>query len=165
MSLTAEEEKIMNKLNKEMKRNDSEIVSVKEWGSPRSNVQLFMPQEYCAPCDFESVTNLPDWSKAREAVYIDLNNDNYYQTGERFKVGDGHCSYYLGISDQVTSVPVGVYYFTLGDGTQNTHTLSPGDPYANHYSAPNNYKVKKIASKIIKIESNLAYYLVGENAS
>ncbi len=165
MSLTAEEEKIMNKLNKEVKRNDLEIVSVKEWGSPRSNVQLFVPQVYCDPCAYEPVTNLPNWSNAREFLYIDLNNEQHYQTGERFKVGDGYCSYYLGISDQVTSSAVGVYYFTLSNGTQNTHTLSAGDPYADHTSGSNNYKVIKIATKRIKIESNRAYYLVGENAS
>ena len=148
-----------------MKRNDLEIVSVKEWGSPRSNVQLFVPQVYCDPCAYEPVTKLPNWSKAREAVYIDLNKDFFYQTGERFKVGDGHCTYYLGISDQVTSGSVGVYYFTLSDGTQNLHTLSPGDPYRDHTSGGNNYIVKEIATKRIKIESNRAYYLVGENAS
>lgn len=34
-----------------MKRNDLEVNLVKKWGSPRSNVQLFVPQECVAACE------------------------------------------------------------------------------------------------------------------
>ena len=131
----------------------------KEYSKPYLVAETFEPQEYCAPCTkpYPSVTSISGWGSARAADYIDLNGDGFYQTGERFDVETGKSVYYGGIPDQTTSGKVGVYYFTLGDGTQNLHTLSSGDPYDNHTSGSNYYKVKKLGNYKITIEDRYAF--------
>lgn len=62
-----------------MKRNDSGMNLVKEWGSPRSNVQLFVPQEFVATCSTGG--RLLGWKAYgsmvinQSFIYHDVNND------------------------------------------------------------------------------------------
>ena len=118
--------------------------------------ERFEPQEYCNPCTNPSVTSLAGWSIAREFQYIDLNNDGIHQTGERFNL-DGKSVSKLGIPDQVTNGRVQIGYLTLSNGTQNTHTMSSGDPYDNHKSGPNNYKYVSLGTYNIVIVNNKAF--------
>lgn len=128
----------------------------KKWGNPIVDIQHFEPHEYCANCDVASVTTLPNWSSGRYS-YIDLDNDGVYDVGERFEL-TGVSSRPLGISDQITSQDVGIYYIALSSGQLNNHTLSAGDPYRDHTSGGTNYKVHLIATKKIKIEHSTAFY-------
>lgn len=51
---------------------------LKEWGSPRSNVQIFMPQEYCEGCT-EVHDQQANWNySTSKRLYIDKNGDTVY---------------------------------------------------------------------------------------
>ena len=128
----------------------------KTYTKPEMTAERFEPQEYCNPCTNPPVTSLAGWSNARAGQYIDLNNDGHYQTGERFKL-NGQAAYYLGIPDQVTNGRVKIGYLTLSNGTQNTHTMGPGDPYANHSSSGNSYKYVSLGTYNIVIVKRIAY--------
>ncbi len=132
----------------------------KTYTRPQMAAERFEPQEYCNPCTNPPVTSLAGWSIARAGQYIDLNNDGDYQTGERFYSNgqaNGQAAYYLGIPDQVTNGRVKIGYLTLSNGTQNTHTMNPGEPYANHTSSGNSYKYVSLGTYNIVIVDNCAY--------
>lgn len=145
--------------------NETKIGLVKEWGSPRSNVQLFMPQEYCDACTYESVTSLPDWIQRQYQsggkwydadYYIDLDGDKVYDLGERFKL-DGTRRSGLSV-DVVTENSVNIYYITMSNGTINAHSLSVGDSYVSSVSNGTTYKGHSIAFVKVKVLNNSAYY-------
>lgn len=152
-------QELLQIIPKQKKFTTSSIRMKKEYSKPYLVSEVFEPQEYCAPCTkpYPSVTTLSGWSGAREYLYIDLNGNGTYDLGERFRVTDGYSTYYQGIPNQVTKDNVGIYYFTLSDGTQNTHTLSVNDPYANHSSGGRSYIAKKIGSYKIEIVNRYAY--------
>lgn len=144
-----------------MRNKDLDKKYVREWGSPRSNVQLFVPQEYCGSCTigYRIITQLSGWSASEHFSYIDLNGDGYYQVGERFNPSTGVSTYPAGISNQHSNGIVGIYYFTMGGGGQNTHALDAGQAYANHTAAGTSYVLMTIGRRNIMIENNTAYYL------
>jgi len=144
-----------------MNNETIKIGLVKEWGSPRSNIQLFVPQEYCGTCSigWTLITSYPGWSASEFYTYIDLNDNGSYQVGERFTPSTGQSTYALGISDGLRR-NVDIYYFTMSGGTQNNHALSSNQEYANHTYNKNLYILKTIASNIdVTIIDNKAYYL------
>lgn len=160
MSLTVEEEKIMNKLNKEMKRNDLEIVSVKEWGSPRSNLQLFKPQEYCEGGCYVEIINNPGWATNYKNRWLDLNGDGNYDTGEMFKVATGLS--YSGTSDAEYS---SVRSYLRYNSTTGEVTTLPSANTAYDNTGTHNFH-SSVTFRNIKVVSNKLYYLpTGTNAS
>ena len=56
----------------------------KEYAKPYLAAENFEPQEYCAPCTVTSVTQISNWNSLSDNIYVDLNGDGTYQTGERF---------------------------------------------------------------------------------
>lgn len=153
--------------------NETKIGLVKEWDSPRSNVQLFMPQEYIAACDYQSVTLTPNWGLTQRH-YIDLNGNNTYQhAGEYFKV-DGSSGRLLGIDDGLSNGKVTIYRLqkqTLGQSSWNDSdfalTSAEADKsYLNTFKVGgDNYRFVANGTYQIKIEDNHAYFLSGENLS
>lgn len=174
MSLTAEEEKIMNKLNKEVKRNDLKIVSVKEWGSPRSNSQLFKPQEYCEGGCYVPITQSNAWLKDTYTVtkktiytmkYIDVNGNGIADRGERFYIATG--TSISSISNQYSSGAVMTY--VRGVPQSNSAYANDGETSSNgygySYATGTNFHSTGQTFRV-KIVDNTAYYLpTGTNAS
>ena len=144
-----------------MKRNDSEIVSVKEWGSPRSNVQLFMPQEYCANC----------WEK----VSLGNNNAGYYKfadigiVGTCEKVDKINNNGYFANSVQDGDYP-NVTFYALYDQNgvvKTSRALMPNSAYNHSYSGTfsadmTSYSFGSIMTLDIRIKSRNAYYKAHE---
>lgn len=139
-----------------MKRKDSNMEIFKEWGSPRSNVQLFMPQEYCASC-WEKVTTL----SARKYLYIDRNGDTQYQSNERFTSGwntNGRDALYDSVD---------IYYTTCSSSSHVDDNRTPpsNHDYSNPFTNTYTYTFHKIGSFDVKTDSGgIAYYKTG-NAS
>lgn len=50
----------------------------KEWGSPKSNVQVFTPQEFVANC--EKATNVSNISGHEDYLRIDIDGNGHYGT-------------------------------------------------------------------------------------
>lgn len=138
-----------------MKRKDLNMEILKEWGSPRSNVQLFMPQEYFASC-WEKVTTL---SSAR-TLFIDMNKNNTYQTWEKFVSGySGGAS----ANKEYSDIPI-FYVHKVGSTSPES---SPTSPSSNQsYSSTYNngyYAFGLVGTFDVKVDgSHNAYYKVHE---
>lgn len=144
-----------------MKRNDSEIVSVKEWGSPRSNLQLFKPQEYCEGGCYVEIINNPNWATTYQNRWLDLNKDGNYDSGEMFRVQTGLS--FSGTSDAKFDEVRSYLRYKSSDKEEVT-TL----PKANlEYTYDGNrFFHSSVTFKDIKVINNKLYYLpTGTNAS
>ena len=143
-----------------MKRNDSEIVSVKEWGSPRSNLQLFKPQEYCEGGCYEEIINNPSWATNYTNRWLDLNNDGNYDKGEMFRVATGVS--FSGTSDAKFE-EVRSYLRYNSDKVEVTTLPNANTLYIN---TNGHFYHSSVTFSNIKVISNKLYYLpIGTNAS
>lgn len=127
----------------------------KEYAKPYLVTENFKPQEYCAPCTkpYPAVTTLSDWSKAEFKVFIDLNGDGRYQRGEAFYT-TGYSMAPSYSKDQTTAGNVGIYYFELSSGKQNSHSLNIDQTYADHSVGSDQYKIKTISHVRITTDSD-----------
>jgi len=109
--------------------NETKIGLVKEWDSPRSNVQLFVPQEYCGNCyvEYNQYGPLSGYSAN---IIFDYTNFGIYDTGERFTSSGGG-----GTAGRYSNVKA--YYITY----KGQSALYTGTP-PNGASLGNNVDVK-----------------------
>lgn len=139
----------------------------RRWGKPITQVQRFVPEEYCDGC-FKIITDAPNWrktygwSQSYSYQYIDMNGNGIYDSGEMFSVNSG-MSVSGGIASSGPST-VNVYgrYSTIfvlfSTEYTNPPTGTPGYTTANDFHQTNSFT--------IKIVNNIAYYLpAGTNAS
>ncbi len=146
-----------------MKDETIKIGLVKEWGSPRSNIQLFVPQEYCENC-YQPWANNATLS-TRSVIYIDYYNIPIYDLGERFSKGGSNAAAVPGVYNSVS-----IYYLaktsspTTSDNT-DIHSYAGSVQYGEEFTYTYNtyvrqYKLVKISGTYnIKIGDDLkAYY-------
>ncbi|MDO4186940.1 MAG: hypothetical protein Q4D30_10740 [Bacteroidales bacterium] len=129
-----------------MKRNDLEMVSVKEWGSPRSNIQLFVPQEYCESC-YIQYSDYGPLSKYSSTIIFDYTNIGTYDTGERFTSSGGG-----GTAGRYSDVKA--YYIKDGSAIAN-RTPPNGTPLGDNFTFVSNNKTftfKEIGTFNIEIQ-------------
>ena len=136
-----------------MKRKDSNMEIFKEWGPPRSNVQLFVPQDCVAAC-YEVITNNSDWATNYTYRWIDLNGDGKYQRGDRFRVSDGGSTAPAYTPDgEWNSLNVYLRYSTSSGNPEYTTTPADG----TFYNTANNFRGMK-TFRNLKIIDDVLYY-------
>lgn len=138
-----------------MKRKESEIELQKEWASPRSNVQLFVPQDYCAQCN-DRISDLERTGDGGTVTFLDLSYDGIEQRStERF--------YNQSLSGAIDGVypNVKAYYLQrlMNNKWENSNVQVDGGKYEEEFVYyKNTYRFRLIGTYDIKIDNKVAYH-------
>ena len=133
-----------------MKRKDSNMEIFKEWGSPRSNVQLFEAQEYCATCSYTLLKPTGNVSSYR----VDLDDDTFFDKNKEeginaFASADLHNVQY----SDIVSVSHNVYKKNntssqYSDSNENGKSYDRNPPYSLYTGFQTLYQYKTYKNKI-----------------